>query len=135
MVIETQAPANSTTGTPPIDLSWLDAARERAGVSAHAGKRGLTLDDITLEGYSASSESMPDDTGRQRGAASRSGVPRSGYHIREMSNVWSQNTSLLYEEAVQRQWSSATDIPWAQLEPLPDDIERAMCQLCTFLTE
>jgi hypothetical protein len=42
---------------------------------------------------------------------------------------------MLYEEAVQRQWSSATDIPWAQLAPLPDEIERAMCQLCTFLTE
>jgi hypothetical protein len=42
---------------------------------------------------------------------------------------------LLYEEAIQRQWSSATDIPWHTIQPLPDDIERAMCQLCTFLTE
>ena len=42
---------------------------------------------------------------------------------------------LLYEEAIQRQWSSATDIPWETIEPLPDDIERAMCQMCTFLTE
>ena len=28
---------------------------------------------------------------------------------------------MLYEEAVQRQWSSATDIPWDELRPLPDD--------------
>ena len=42
---------------------------------------------------------------------------------------------MLYEEAVQRQWSSATDIPWETLRPLPDDVERAMCQFCTFLTE
>ncbi|MEK6977045.1 MAG: Coenzyme F420 hydrogenase/dehydrogenase, beta subunit C-terminal domain [Candidatus Hydrothermarchaeota archaeon] len=41
----------------------------------------------------------------------------------------------MYEEAVQRQWSSATDIPWETVQPLPDDVERAMCQLCTFLTE
>ncbi len=34
-----------------------------------------------------------------------------------------------------RQWSSARDIPWDELKPLPDDLERAMCQLCTFLTE
>ena len=40
-----------------------------------------------------------------------------------------------YEEAVARQWSSARDIPWDELKPLPDDLERAMCQLCTFLTE
>ena len=42
---------------------------------------------------------------------------------------------MLYEEAVQRQWSSATDIPWDELKPLPDDVERAYSQFCTFLTE
>src|SRR3970282_792707 len=42
---------------------------------------------------------------------------------------------LLYEEAAPRQWRSATDIPWETVKPLPDDVERAMCQLCTFLTE
>ncbi|HEU4758675.1 MAG TPA: ferritin-like domain-containing protein, partial [Dehalococcoidia bacterium] len=46
-----------------------------------------------------------------------------------------ENLRLLYEEGVQRQWSSATDIPWHEIQPLPDDVERAMCQLCTFLTE
>jgi hypothetical protein len=58
-----------------------------------------------------------------------------GYYQGTKANVWSDNATLLYEEAVQRQWSSATDIPWDTLEPLPDDIERAFCQLCTFLTE
>jgi hypothetical protein len=42
---------------------------------------------------------------------------------------------MLYEEATQRQWSSARDIPWDTLEELPDEMERAMCQLCTMLTE
>jgi hypothetical protein len=41
----------------------------------------------------------------------------------------------LYEEAVARQWSSTRDIPWHTLQPLPKDIEHAMCQLCTFFTE
>jgi len=36
---------------------------------------------------------------------------------------------------VQRQWSSATDIPWEKIEPLPDAMARAMCELCTFLSE
>ena len=36
---------------------------------------------------------------------------------------------------MQRQWSSATDIPWHTLEELPDDIEAAECKLATFLTE
>lgn len=71
---------------------------------------------------------------RPRGATARHGVPRVGYMLRK-NEVWSQNATLLYEEAVQRQWSSATDIPWETLEELPDDVERAMSQLCTFLTE
>ena len=119
---------------PDVDLSWLDASATRAGMAAKPGKRGLTLDEISVGAY-ALGAGAPDDTERPRGVAARIGVPRVGYHIREASNVWSQNTSLLYEEAIQRQWSSATDIPWRELAPLPDEIERAMCQLCTFLTE
>jgi hypothetical protein len=49
--------------------------------------------------------------------------------------VWSDNVRELYEEAVARQWSATRDIPWNELEELPDDIEHAMCQLCTLLTE
>ena len=70
-----------------------------------------------------------------RGAAARDAVPRVGYLLREKADTWSKNASMLYEEAVQRQWSSATDIPWEELTPLPDRVERAMCQFCTFLTE
>ena len=74
-------------------------------------------------------------TFRLRGAAKRDGVPRLSSYAGTKADVWSDNATMLYEEAVQRQWSSATDIPWETLEPLNDDIERAMCQLCTFLTE
>ncbi|MDP7066938.1 MAG: hypothetical protein QF637_04895, partial [Acidimicrobiales bacterium] len=45
------------------------------------------------------------------------------------------NVIELYEEAVSRQWSSTRDIPWGDLRELPSDIEHAMCQLCTVLTE
>src|SRR5205814_619088 len=34
-----------------------------------------------------------------------------------------------------RQWSSARDIPWRKLVELPDEIERAVCQICTQLTQ
>lgn len=42
---------------------------------------------------------------------------------------------LLYEEAVQRQWSSATDVPWGELPEIDEKLEYAMSQLCTFLTQ
>jgi hypothetical protein len=52
-----------------------------------------------------------------------------------MAEVWAENAGLLYDEAVVRQWNSVTDVPWHKLEKLPDDIERAVCQMCTGLTE
>jgi hypothetical protein len=63
-------------------------------------------------------------------------APKVGnYALRTKADIWLRNAAELYEEAIQRQWSSATDIPWDELQPLPDDIERAECQLATFLTE
>lgn len=119
---------------PPVDLSWLKVDSEW-GIRAKPGKRGLTLDEVNIGSYGSVPAMTDSQTMRQRGAAVRSGVPRSGYYIPDAGSVWSQNATMLYEEAVQRQWSSATDIPWREIEPLPDDIESAMCQLCTFLTE
>lgn len=119
---------------PAVDLSWLNLDTEW-GIRAKPGKRGLTLDEINIGTYGQPAEKSHNMTMLQRGAQARDGVPRVGYRLEKRSDVWSQNATLLYEEAVQRQWSSATDIPWEQLEPLPDDLEMAMCQLCTFLTE
>src|SRR3990167_4693508 len=42
---------------------------------------------------------------------------------------------MLYEEGLQRQWSSATDIPWQEMPEISEDLELAMSQLCTFLTQ
>jgi hypothetical protein len=124
---------NDAADAPALDLSWLDHAP--AGVRAVPGKRGLTLDEANVGPYGEAPAHTASEDARPRGAAVRPGVPRTGYRIADRATVWSENATMLYEEAVQRQWSSATDIPWAQLAPLPDDIERAMCQLCTFLTE
>ncbi|MCH8994084.1 MAG: ferritin-like domain-containing protein [Chloroflexi bacterium] len=120
--------------TAPVDLSWLDLD-QTWGISAKPGKRGLTLDEVNIGPYGPNGDGAADMTNRARGVAKREGVPRSGYYLDKKADVWSDNTTMLYEEAVQRQWSSATDIPWEGIEELPDEIERAMCQLCTFLTE
>ena len=119
---------------PPVDLSWLDAGSQW-GMRARPGKRGLTLDEINIGVYGEVPEHSRNLNARPRGAVARPEAPRIGYPLEGKSDVWSENAVMLYEEAVQRQWSSATDIPWETLGPLPDDLERAMCQLCTFLTE
>jgi len=117
-----------------LDLSWMDTTGER-GMTAKPGRRGLTLEEINKGSYGVAPETSDELTMRQRGAATRPGVPRIGYHIARKGDIWSDNAAMLYEEAVQRQWSSATDIPWDELKPLPDDVERAYSQFCTFLTE
>jgi len=117
-----------------LDLSWMENGSER-GFWAKPGRRGLTLEEINQGLYGEVPEWSDSATAAPRGAARRAGVPRIGYTIPRKGDIWSQNAAMLYEEAVQRQWSSATDIPWEELRPLPDDVERAYSQFCTFLTE
>ena len=120
----------------PLDLSWLDLGEGHPwGLNAKPGKRGLTHDEIEIGPAGAVPENTDNRSMRVRGSAARPDAPRVPGSYVGRADVYSENTRLLYEEAVQRQWSSATDIPWDEIQPLPDDIERAMCQLCTFLTE
>jgi hypothetical protein len=118
-------------------LDWL-RARETFGHeldSSDAGG-GLLLQDIDHGPFAQVPDWTDNMTGRPRGALTRPNAPRVGnYSIRTKSDIWLKNGAQLYEEAVARQWSSAVDVPWDEIEELPDDIERAECQLATFLTE
>ena len=118
-----------------LDLSWLET-RGEWGVKAEPEKGGLKLSDIQLGTYGEPGDHSDNMTGRPRGSLARPDAYRiGGYQVRTKSDIWLTNASMLYEEALQRQWSSATDIPWDTIKPLPDDIERAQWQLATFLTE
>jgi hypothetical protein len=121
------------TGTP--DLGWMHETGEW-GTQARPGNLGLRLKDIEIGTYGV----IPAHGGSHRSMAPRGAVipddvPSLGFTLNDKAEVWADNVADLYEEAVARQWSSARDIPWDELRPLPDDLERAMCQLCTFLTE
>ncbi|MFQ5933327.1 MAG: hypothetical protein ACE5KI_01630 [Dehalococcoidia bacterium] len=117
------------------DLGWMEK-RGEWGIRAEAGKRGLTLEDIQIGSYAEAPEYSYNRSGRSRGSVARSGGYRSGnYSISSKQDIWLRNAAGLYEEALQRQWSSATDIPWETIRPLPDDIERAESQFNTFLSD
>ena len=119
--------------TPELDLSWLDLYDDPT--SAEPTKKGLTLDAIDIGDY-ASQEDLPRDmTPRLRGATARENAHRMGLTYNTKHDVWADQCRSLYEEAVQRQWSSARDIPWDTLKELPDEEERAMCQVATMLAE
>ena len=118
-------------------LDWLQQ-RETFGeeLETPSNGGGLLLQDVDSGPFAEVPEWTNNVTGRPRGALTRPSAARIGkYGIRTKADVWLKNGAQLYEEAVQRQWSSATDIPWNELEELPDEIEQAECQLATFLTE
>ena len=107
------------------------------GCEGDPSKRGLTLNDINVGSYGVIPEEVPDSRCfAPRGADFNAAeMPNMGYSLNTRAEAWAENMGTLYEEAVARQWSSTRDIPWHTLQPLPKDIEHAMCQLCTFFTE
>lgn len=119
-----------------FSLGWLEQLAERMPGAIVENNGTLGLGDIAHLNEQGISEYSENLTGRIRGSIPRFGVPQIGaYPFRTKGEIWGYNLVKLYEEAVARQWSSATDIPWETLKPLPDDIEAAECQLATFFTE
>ncbi len=118
-------------------LEWLKDDAPAWGNRAEMSdpERGLTLLDINKT-YAGEPEDAPElRTMAPRGAVVEPDVPDMGYRYNKKYEVWSENVVSLYEEAVARQWSATRDIPWEDLKPLPDDLERAQCQIATFLSE
>jgi len=120
-----------------FDLRWMDANPAGWGHAATPGPAGLRLRDVETGYYGR----VPEDGSAHgsmapRGCAVPPGTRSLGmYTLNEKSEVWAENAGLLYDEAVVRQWNSVTDVPWDRLEKLPDDLEKAVCQLCTNLAE
>ena len=118
-----------------LDLSWLEQPAAERGMRVVPGKRGLTLEDISVGSYGDVPETTRNQSGRMRGSAPRVDAQNLARHWPAKAESWSQNALLLYEEALQRQWSSAVDVPWQDMPELDEDLELAMSQLCTFLTQ
>ncbi len=117
-----------------LDLSWMKVPTEW-GIRVRPGKKGLTVGMLNVSTYADIPDIWPYQTEMPRGAYPLAGVPAMGYTIYEKAELWADNAADLYEEAIQRRWRPSTDIHWETLEELPDEVERAMCQLCTHICE
>lgn len=126
--------ARASGGPQTLDLTWMKVPTEW-GIRVKPGKKGLTVGMINVGTYGDIPDYWPYQTEMPRGAYPIPGVPSMGYSIFTKSELWSENAADLYEEAIQRRWRPAMDIPWATLEPLPDEVERSFCQLATALCE
>src|SRR3989442_2969709 len=117
-----------------LDLSWMKVPTEW-GIRVRPGNRGLTVEMLNVGTYADVPDHWPYQTEMPRGAYPIPGVAPMGYTIYEKAELWADNAADLYEDAIQRRWRPATDIPWTTMEPLPDEIERAVGQLCTHFCE
>lgn len=70
-----------------------------------------------------------------RGAAAEPGARLVDFDIRRRSDVWADSLAELYEQAVAAQWVGSRDIPWGELATGDEEVERAVCQVMTFLAE
>ena len=118
-----------------FDWGWLRKTSSEWGVRATPRKVGLTLRDISIGSYGEVPDRPLRRTMAPRGSDIDADVPDMGYTINDKAQVWSDNVLDLYEEAVSRQWSATRDISWTELPELNPDLEHAMCQLCTVLSE
>lgn len=121
-------------GVQQLDLQWMKVPTEW-GIRVKAGKKGLTVGMINVGTYADIPDVWPYQTEMPRGAYPIPGVPSMGYSIYEKAELWAENSADLYEEAIQRRWRPSFDIPWNTLEPLPEPVEKAFCQLATALCE
>ena len=70
-----------------------------------------------------------------RGARIEAGGPSFAFTLRQKREIWAEELTSIYKQAVANQWSAARDIPWQDLPKLPEELESAVCQIMTFLTE
>ena len=70
-----------------------------------------------------------------RGGRIEQGGPKFGFTLCQKREVWAQELAGIYKQAVANQWSAARDIPWNELPKLPPELEAAVGQIMTFLTE
>jgi len=133
-VSEGAAAAQSVEGVPEPTYEWMGLSAEW-GVRVRPGEHGLRISDLNVGIYGEVPELWDDQTRRPRGALPRPGVPPLAYNLRAKHQMWADSAANLYEEAIQRRWIPATEVPWETLKPLPEDVERAMCQVCTELMQ
>ena len=78
----------------------------------------------------------PDNNGLfTRGIIPQEGTPFYDFELSHKELIWSEPVSILYEEGKKQQWNATTDIPWNEIPELNPILEKAICQIMTYLVE
>lgn len=70
-----------------------------------------------------------------RGIVTQENSPIYDFELSYKEQVWSNPVSVLYEEGKNLQWNATTDIPWNEIPELNPVLEKAICQIMTYLVE
>ncbi len=125
-------------GRPRLD--WMKLEIERVRCRPSKPGFGLRYEDTNVGSYGW--DRIPEKIRHNfsmapRGAVLPPGLPHMGYDVNRKSEVFSENAALLFEESKSRHWAPTRELPWTALQeaPYPEDVERALAQLYTDLTE
>src|SRR5262245_29283556 len=120
---------------PAPDFAWMRVPTQR-GMRPKIGPEGLRLEDIDVGSYGDVPDVWPYRNDMPRGSHPPVNIGlAASYSIYDKVEVWSDNVRVLYEDAIRDRWASATDVPWETLQPYTEHIERAICQICTEMSE
>lgn len=69
------------------------------------------------------------------GAVPEESTPAYRWIHNDKDALWADDVADLTERATGAQWDATADVPWEAAKGLPDDIERAVAQLMTFIAQ
>lgn len=70
-----------------------------------------------------------------RNSLPEEGSPDYGFNLNYKEDLWNNNISKLYEESKNTQWNTSVDIEWDDIPNYDKDMEFAIAQIMTYLTE
>ncbi len=69
------------------------------------------------------------------GAIVEADAPDFDWTLNRADRVWSDDVTQLVDGASAAQWDASRDIPWSDARALPEFLERAVCQVVTFIAQ
>jgi hypothetical protein len=123
---------NDPERIPQLTFRFVRTKSEK-GMRAAPGPDGLGTPQINIGSYAQVPDQWPYENDTPLGAhPDMNNYLPGSYHIYEKAEVWAEGVDHLYEAAIRDRWIPATDLPWAEgLKALPEEVERAVCQLAT----
>ncbi len=115
-----------------LSFNFIRTKSER-GIRAVPGPNGLGTPQINVGTYGQVPDRWPYENDTPLGAhPDFNNYGPGSYTIYDKVEVWADGVDELYEDAIRNRWIPATDLTWKEgLRDLPEELERATCQLAT----